>query len=87
MPEKEKLALDSDLASEAFKALQDHPTKHSLVAGKPEQSELYLRVSTKRYQLTYAQAFQQTASINRQELAIIKKWITQGAVTNRIGHL
>lgn len=77
---KREAGLRLDLASEAFKALQDHPTKHSLVAGKPEQSELYLRVSTKDTSLLMPKPSSRLPRLTDRELVIIKKWISQGAV-------
>ena len=60
--------------------MQDHPTKHSLVAGKPEQSELYIRVSSKDTSILMPKPSSRLARLTDRELAIIKKWISQGAV-------
>ncbi len=77
---KREAGLRLDLASEAFKALQDHPTKHSLVAGKPEQSELFIRVSTKDTSLLMPKPSSRLPRLTEREVAILKKWIQQGAV-------
>src|ERR1700710_2460401 len=44
---KRQAGLRLDIASEAYKALQDHPHAHALVPGDPSASELFLRVSSK----------------------------------------
>ncbi|MCX6205858.1 MAG: hypothetical protein NTZ19_06370, partial [Bacteroidetes bacterium] len=77
---KREAGLRLDLASEAFKALQDHPTKHSLVAGNPQQSELFIRVSSKDTSILMPKPSSRLPRLTERELAIIKKWILQGAV-------
>jgi len=44
---KREAGLRLDIGAEAFKALQEHPDKHAIVPGKPEASELYLRITSK----------------------------------------
>src|SRR5688572_33080753 len=43
---KRQAGLRLDIAEEAYKALKEHPRAHAIVPGKPEQSELFLRVSS-----------------------------------------
>ena len=43
---KRQAGLRLDIESEALKALQEHPRAHALVPGKPNESELFLRVSS-----------------------------------------
>jgi len=77
---KREAGLRLDIAAEAYKALQEHPTKHALVPGKPEQSELFRRISTKDTSLQMPLASKNLPRLNEREVAIIKKWIEQGAV-------
>ena len=51
---KRQAGLRLDIAEEAYKALQEHPRAHAIVPGKPEESELFLRVSSTRYRIPYA---------------------------------
>src|ERR1700712_1212179 len=44
---KRKAGLRMDNAESAFAALKENPTAHALVAFKPEQSEAFLRISSK----------------------------------------
>ena len=44
---KRKAGLRLDQAESAYQALKENPTAHALVPGKPNLSELYLRISSK----------------------------------------
>ncbi len=75
---KRKAGLRLDIADSAYKALKDNPDAHILVAGKPELSELYRRIST----TDTAEIMPPVSSnlkLNDLEIALIKKWIEQGA--------
>lgn len=76
---KREAGLRLDIGTEAFKALQDHPSKHAIVPGKPEQSELYLRITTKDTGLQMPSIKSRLPRLTDHEVALIKKWIEQGA--------
>src|SRR5919108_4534085 len=74
-----KAGLRLDNPEGAFAALKDSPDAHAIVPGKPESSEVYLRVST----TDTAQLMPPVKSnlkLNEEEVGLIKKWIAQGAV-------
>lgn len=77
---KREAGLRLDIASEAYKVLQEHPDKHAIVAGKPEQSELYIRINSKDTSLQMPLARSHLPRLSEYEIAVIKKWISQGAV-------
>jgi hypothetical protein len=62
----------------AYAALKKNPSAHAIVPGKPDQSEVYLRIST-----TDTTAMMPPPSSNLKltahEVALIRKWIEQGA--------
>lgn len=76
---KRQAGLRLDIESEAYKALQEHPRAHALVPGKPELSELYLRVSTTDTSLMMPPPASHLPGLTEPEMAVIKKWIEQGA--------
>ncbi|GAB2663677.1 hypothetical protein GCM10027036_16970 [Flavihumibacter cheonanensis] len=75
---KREAGLRLDIADSAFKALQDNPTAHAWVPGKPEESDAFLRISTQDTSLLMPPLYS-NLSLTSQEIAIIKKWIQQGA--------
>ena len=76
---KRQAGLRLDIASEAYKALKEHPRAHAIVPGKPELSELWLRVSSPDTSYQMPPADSHLPVLNETELSIIKKWIEQGA--------
>ncbi len=67
-----------DMAEEAYKALKEHPDAHAIVPGKPEFSELFLRISTS----DTSQIMPPVSSnlrLSAHEIRLIEKWIEQGA--------
>jgi len=76
---KREAGLRLDLESEAYKALQEHPSKHALVPGKPELSEVFQRITTTDSSLVMPVASSKLPRLTENEIAIIKKWIEQGA--------
>lgn len=76
---KRQAGLRLDIEAEAYKALRDHPRAHALVPGHPELSELWLRVSSADTSYQMPPADSHLPTLNDAELAIIKKWIEQGA--------
>ncbi len=79
-PDKAKQESELGLDTEAgfFKTLKDDSTRHVIVPGKPEQSELYRRITS-----TDPEEVMPTPESNLMlsdfEKALIKKWIEQGA--------
>lgn len=76
---KREAGLRLDVEAEAYKALQEHPGAHAIVPGKPGQSELYLRVSTSDTSQLMPPPASNLPPLTIAEVAIIKKWIEQGA--------
>jgi hypothetical protein len=76
---KREAGLRLDIGAEAFKALQEHPSKHAIVPGKPEQSELYLRITSKDTGLQMPSIKSRLPRLTQHETDLIKKWIEQGA--------
>jgi hypothetical protein len=76
---KREAGLRLDIAEQAFKALQEHPSKHAIVPGKPDQSELYLRIVSKDTGLQMPSIKSRLPRLNQFEIDVIKKWIEQGA--------
>ncbi len=76
---KREAGLRLDIASEAYKALQEHPGKFAIVPGKPEQSELFLRISTDDTSLQMPLARSTMPKLTEREILVLKKWISQGA--------
>ncbi|MEO5999691.1 MAG: PSD1 and planctomycete cytochrome C domain-containing protein [Chitinophagaceae bacterium] len=68
-----------DIEAEAYKALTEHPRAHAIVPGKPDLSELYLRISTTDTSIMMPPPSSNLPVITETEVAIIKKWIAQGA--------
>jgi hypothetical protein len=62
----------------AFAALKDSPNAHALVAGKPELSEVYLRITSKD-STERMPPIESNLSLSTYEIELIKKWIEQGA--------
>lgn len=75
---KREAGLRLDLADSAFKALEDNPAAHAWVPGNPEGSEAFLRISTQDTSILMPPPYS-NLSLTTQEIAIIKKWIQQGA--------
>jgi hypothetical protein len=68
-----------DIESEAYKALEEHPRAHAIVPGKPEISELFLRINTKDTSIQMPPASSNLPMLTEMEIDIVKKWIKQGA--------
>ena len=75
---KREAGLRLDIAENAYAALKEHPTAHALVPGKPESSEVFLRISS----TDTAQVMPPVSSnlkLSGREVKLIEKWIKQGA--------
>jgi len=77
--QKREAGLRLDIASEAYKALQEHPQKHALVPGNPEASELFARITTTDTSLLMPKVSSKLPRLSEHEVEILKKWIAQGA--------
>ena len=73
---KADLRLDEEAA--AFAGLKKNPGAHALVAGKPDQSELFLRIATTDTAEVMPPP-SSNLSLTAFEIKLIKKWIEQGA--------
>ncbi len=75
---KREAGLRLDVAEDAYKALAENPAFHAIVPGKPELSEAYLRIiSSDTSKLMPPKS--SNLKLSDYEIAIIKKWISQGA--------
>jgi hypothetical protein len=75
---KRKADLRMDDPVSAYAALKEHPNAHALVAGKPELSEAYLRITstdTAKVMPPYSSPLKLTPL----EIKLIERWIEQGA--------
>ncbi|WP_035361107.1 PSD1 and planctomycete cytochrome C domain-containing protein [Dyadobacter alkalitolerans] len=75
---KREAGLRLDVAEDAFKALQENPKAHALVAGKPELSQVYLRITTADTALRMPPTGS-NLKLTQREVDLIEKWIRQGA--------
>ncbi|MFT3705908.1 MAG: PSD1 and planctomycete cytochrome C domain-containing protein [Agriterribacter sp.] len=75
---KRQAGLRLDIGEEAYKALKEHPNSHAIVPGKPELSELFLRVSSTDTSYIMPPASSHLPALTEGELAVIKEWIKQG---------
>ncbi|TLV03543.1 PSD1 and planctomycete cytochrome C domain-containing protein [Dyadobacter luticola] len=75
---KREAGLRLDVAESAFKALKDNPKAHALVAGKPDLSEAYLRITTPDTSLRMPPVGS-NLKLTQREVDLIGKWIKQGA--------
>ena len=75
---KREAGLRLDNEESAYKALKENPGAHALVPGKPELSEVFLRVSTKDTAIMMPPP-SSNLKLSNNEIKLIKKWIDQGA--------
>jgi hypothetical protein len=73
-----KANLRLDTREGALAALKDNPKAHAIVPGDADQSEVFLRVSSADTALVMPPP-NSNLSLNESEIALIKKWIEQGA--------
>jgi hypothetical protein len=76
---KREAGLRLDIPEEAFKALQDNPKAHALVAGDPSSSEVYLRITSDDSTQMMPPPASNLKRLTGYETDLIKKWIKQGA--------
>jgi len=75
---KREAGLRLDTEEGAFAVLKDNPSQHVVVPGNPLSSELYHRISTSDTSELMPPPSSKL-SLTTTEIAIIKKWIEQGA--------
>lgn len=76
---KRQASLRLDIADSAYAALKETKGAFAIVPGKPEESELYKRISSSdpTYQMPTPESH--LGTLNEYEIALFKKWIEQGA--------
>ena len=75
---KRKAGLRLDQAESAYHALKENPTAHALVPGKPDLSEVFLRISSKDTAMVMPPP-ESNLKLTQHEIDLIEKWIRQGA--------
>lgn len=75
---KRQAGLRLDDPALAFQALKEHPGAHAWVAGEPNESQAYLRITAKDPTKPMPPATS-NLTLNGYEISVIKKWIKQGA--------
>jgi len=78
---KREAGLRLDLPESAFKALKDHAGAHNfpLVAGDPSKSQVFYRISTSDTTEMMPPAGSNLKHLTPYEIALVKKWIEEGA--------
>ncbi|HLL96884.1 MAG TPA: DUF1549 domain-containing protein, partial [Spirosoma sp.] len=75
---KREAGLRLDMAESAYKALKEHPKAHALVPGKPELSEVFLRITSPDTSEMMPPP-SSNLKLSAREVKLIEKWIKQGA--------
>lgn len=75
---KREAGLRLDMAESAYHALKEHPTAHALVPGKPELSEVFLRITTPDTSVVMPPP-SSNLKLSAHQVKLIEKWIRQGA--------
>ncbi|NVJ85375.1 MAG: DUF1553 domain-containing protein [Algoriphagus sp.] len=70
------LRLDVEVA--AFAALKENPDRHAIVPGEPENSEVFLRITSEDPSELMPPA-ESNLALSTEEIELIKQWIAQGA--------
>ncbi len=73
-----KANLRLDTYEGALAALKDNPKAHAIVPGNPEQSEVYLRISSGDTSQVMPPV-KSNLRLNSNEIDLIRRWISQGA--------
>ena len=77
-PNKREAGLRLDIPENAFRALQENPSAHALVPGRPDLSEVFFRISTSDTALVMPPV-SSNLKLTLFEIELIEKWIKQGA--------
>jgi hypothetical protein len=75
---KRKADLRLDLPESAYQALKEHPGAHAIVPGSPELSSLYLSITSNDSSKLMPPP-SSNLRLSKYEIAILEKWIKQGA--------
>lgn len=73
-----KANLRLDTHEGALAALKDDPTGHAITPGRPETSEVFIRISSPDTAVVMPPV-KSNLSLNESEIKLIEKWIAQGA--------
>lgn len=76
---KREAGLRLDLAESAFAPLRDNPGKFAIVPGKPEQSELYLRITSPDSSVRMPPPESHLGVLTPAEIELFRQWILEGA--------
>jgi hypothetical protein len=76
---KRQAYLRLDIADSAFAPLKETKGAFAIIPGKPEESELYRRVSSEDSSYRMPPPEGHLGMLSEYEMALIKKWIQQGA--------
>lgn len=76
---KREAGLRLDMPESAYNVLKNNPQAHALVPGKPDQSEVYRRISTQDTAEMMPPPASNLKRLSPYEVELIKKWIKQGA--------
>jgi hypothetical protein len=76
---KRKAGLRLDTPEGAYAAFKDNPSMHAIVPGHPESSDAFQRLITKDTSLRMP-TMSSHLTVTPHEIALIEKWIKQGAV-------
>ena len=75
---KRQAGLRLDDPVSAFAALKENPSAHALVAGKPNKSEVFLRITTKDTAKMMPPK-ESNLTLSPPQVSLIEPWIKQGA--------
>lgn len=75
---KREAGLRLDVEENAFAALKENPKAHAIVPGKPELSQVFLRITTSDSSLLMPPPASHL-KLTEREITLIEKWIQQGA--------
>ena len=76
---KRKAGLRLDTPEGAYATFKDNPSMHAIVPGHPESSDAFQRLITKDTSLRMP-TMSSHLTVSKHEIALIEKWIKQGAV-------
>lgn len=75
---KREAGLRLDVAESAYQALKENPGAHAIVAGNPDLSQAYLRITTQDTAMLMPPP-SSNLKLTTREIDLIGKWIKQGA--------
>lgn len=75
---KREAGLRLDFADSAYKVLEENPSAHAIVPGKPKSSEAFLRIVSQDADQVMPPP-ESNRTLSAREIKLIEKWIEQGA--------